>query len=198
MQLLLATTNLHKIREFKDIFKGLSRIEILSLHQFPEYIPPEETGATFKENASLKALHAAQQLNCWVLADDSGLCVPALHGEPGVNSRRYAGKEATDQDNRQKLLQAMSHLDEHLRNAYYACALAIANPEGIQKVVEGTCEGLILSSPKGRNGFGYDSLFLKNDYEKTFAELDESTKNKISHRRKAFERLLIFLETMKA
>ncbi len=197
MEILLATYNLHKIREFKDMFKPLAHIELISLHQLSHYVAPEETGLTFKENASLKAEHAAKQLNQWVLADDSGLVVPALQGQPGVYSRRYHGPSATDEENRQKLLQAMENLHGQTRTAYFECCLAIANPTGVKKCVKGICEGSIVRESKGCHGFGYDPLFMKNDYEKTFAELEEKIKNKISHRRKAFERLLAFLETFK-
>lgn len=197
MEILLASANLHKIREFRDMFKSLTHIELISLHQFSHYVPPEEIGKIFKENAILKAEHAAKHLDKWVLADDSGLVVPALRGEPGVKSKRYAGPEATDTENRQKLLHAMEHLKAQERTAYFECCLAIANPTGLKKCVEGICEGYIVKEPRGRYGFGYDPLFIKNDYEKTFAELDDSVKNRISHRRKAFERLLTYLETLK-
>lgn len=197
MEILLASANLHKIREFRDMFKSLAHIELISLHQYSHYITPEETGQTFKENAILKAEHAAKHLNKWVLADDSGLVVPTLQGEPGVKSRRYAGPQATDMENRVKLLHAMEHLKAQERIAYFECSLALASPTGLKKCVEGICEGHIANEPRGRHGFGYDPLFIKNDYEKTFAELDETIKNRISHRRKAFERLLSFLETLK-
>lgn len=197
MEILLATANLHKIREFKDMFKSLRHIELISLHHYNDYRAPQETGETFKENAILKAEHAASHLNRWVLADDSGLVVPALGGEPGVRSRRYAGEEATDSENRQKLLDAMKHLRDHERTAYFACCLTLADPKGVKKCVEGICEGFIIQEPRGRHGFGYDPLFIKNEYDKTFAEIDETVKNKISHRRKAFERLLTFLETLR-
>ena len=196
MEIILATANLHKLREFREMFKSLNHLELMSLHAFPPYRAPEETGKTFKENAILKAEHAAKHLNHWVIADDSGLVVPALKGEPGVFSRRYAGLNATDQDNRSKLLQAMKDLKGQERIAYFECALALAGPQGLKKCVEGICEGRILEESRGRHGFGYDSLFVKNDYEKTFAELDETIKNRISHRRKAFERLLHALETL--
>ena len=179
------------------MFKSLAHIELISLHQFSHYIAPEETGQTFKENAIIKAEHAAKYLNMWVLADDSGLVVPALQGKPGVKSRRYAGIEATDMENRMKLLQEMEGLEAQERTAYFECCLALACPTGLKKCVEGICEGSIVKEPRGRYGFGYDPLFSKNDYEKTFAELDETLKNRISHRRKAFERLLTFLETLK-
>lgn len=170
--------------------------DVLSLLNFPEYTPPEETGLTFQENAILKAEHAAKALNKWVIADDSGLVVPALKGAPGVYSRRYAGEEATDAENRYKLLQSMQSLSDHERSAYFECCLAIAGPEGLKKVVTGTCDGFIILEERGRNGFGYDPLFVKHDYDKTFAEITESTKNKISHRRKAFEKLVATLETL--
>lgn len=195
MELLFASHNLHKMREFRDMFKSLAHIEFISLHQFPLYQPPEETGLTFRENAILKAEHAAKELNRWVLADDSGLVIPSLRGEPGVRSRRYAGPGATDEENRQKLLKAMENFDGSARIGYFECCLAIANSSGVQKCVEGICEGQIIEEPRGRYGFGYDSLFIKNDYEKTFAELDDSIKNRVSHRRKAFDRLFNFLET---
>jgi XTP/dITP diphosphohydrolase len=197
MEILLATTNLHKVREFRDMFKSLSHLELISLHQFSQYEAPEETGSTFKENAILKAEHAAKQLKRWVLADDSGLVVPALKGEPGIKSKRYAGQDATDLENRQKLLHSMEHLADQERTAYFECCLALASPDRLKKCVEGICEGYITKEPRGRYGFGYDPLFIKNDYEKTFAELDDSIKNRISHRRKAFERLLAFLETLR-
>jgi XTP/dITP diphosphohydrolase len=196
--IVIATHNLHKIREFKEMFKLLLRrpLDLLSLHQFPEYGAPEENGATFEENASIKALAAAKALNRWVIADDSGLVVPSLNFIPGVHSQRYAGCEATDADNRKKLLKEMQHLQGMQRTAYFECCLILASPEGIKKSVTGRCEGEILLEERGRNGFGYDSLFAKQEYDKSFAELDESTKNRISHRRKAFEKLLVSLETI--
>ena len=197
MEILLATANLHKLREFRDMFRSLPHIELISLHQFNDYCPPEETGETFKDNAILKAEHAARHFNRRVLADDSGLVVPAIGGDPGVRSRRYAGDEATDLENRQKLLNAMKHLRDHERTAYFECCLTLASPGGVQKSFEGICEGFIIEESRGSHGFGYDPLFVKNDYEKTFAELDEGIKNRISHRHKAFERLSTFLETLR-
>lgn len=196
MELVLATTNLHKIREFREMLKGFKNLDVLSLINFPSYVQPPETGATFEENAVLKAVHAAQTLNKWVMADDSGLVVPSLSGSPGVYSARYAGEGATDADNRLKLLRALDGKQEFERSAYFECCLALANPEGIQKCVTGTCEGIILTEERGRHGFGYDPLFLKNDYDKTFGELEEATKNRISHRRKALEKLMGTLEML--
>lgn len=198
MELLLASTNLHKIREFREMLKPFPHLDMLTLHQFPSYVEPEETGSTFQENAILKAEQAANALQQWVLADDSGLVVPALDGQPGIYSRRYAGSQATDADNRKKLLHEMEHLEGLSRAAYYECCLVIASPNGVKKIVKAVCEGHILKEEKGRYGFGYDCLFVKNEYEKTFAELEETIKNRISHRRKAFERLAGFLETLKS
>lgn len=196
MEIVIASTNLHKIREFRDMMKHLSGIDLLSLHHFPNYKPAPENGDTFKENAIQKAEHAAKALNKWVLADDSGLVVHSLNGAPGIHSHRYAGEDATDAENRLKLLASMSHLDELHRNAYYECCLALASPKGLIKCVVGLCEGKILKEERGRHGFGYDSLFVKNEYDKSFAEIEESTKNRISHRHKAFEKLAPTLETL--
>ncbi len=190
IKLVIATTNLHKIREIKAILKPLCSFDILTLRNFPDYKPPEERGKTFKENASLKATHAALATKEWVLADDSGLVIPALNNDPGIYSARYAGSEATDKENRLKLLQKLGGIDEQERVGYYVCALALASSDGIEKEVQGTVEGSLLMMPRGGGGFGYDSLFQKYDYGKTFAELDEETKNRVSHRRKAIDKLL--------
>lgn len=191
IELVLATTNIHKIREFKAMLKANSRLDLRSLSDFPDYTPPPETGSTFEENATLKAVHAANHLKRWVLADDSGLVVPALGGIPGVYSARYAGNDATDAENRKKLLEAMQHLLEEDRHAYYETCLVLAHPSGIKKVVRGICEGTLLLAERGGGGFGYDTLFVKHGYNKTFAELDEPTKNRVSHRRKAIDKLLL-------
>lgn len=195
-EIVIASTNIHKIREFRSMFKSLSGFDILSLRDFSSYHPPEETGKTFEENAIAKALHAAAALNRWVLADDSGLIVPALNGHPGIFSARYAGIDATDLDNRKKLLEEAQHLMDEDRFAYYECCLALASPRGLKKSACGTCEGTLLSKDKGGGGFGYDPLFVKHGYSKTFAELEESIKNRISHRRKAFDKLLFSLESL--
>jgi XTP/dITP diphosphohydrolase len=197
MELILATQNLGKVREMREMLKGIEGLDLLSLLQFPDYQPPEETGATFEENAVLKAEHAAKHLQKWVLADDSGLIVPALKGDPGVFSKRYAGEEATDAENRTKLLNAMEGMEGIARSAYFECCLALAAPDTLKKTVKGTCEGMISLEERGRHGFGYDALFIKHDYDKTFAELDEHTKNRVSHRRKAIDKLIPLLSTIK-
>lgn len=196
IELVIASTNIHKIREFRAMLKPVSRFDLLSLCDFPQYIPPEETGLSFEENAVLKALHAAKILQRLVIADDSGLVVPALNGAPGIYSARYAGKNATDLDNRKKLLDQMQHLLEEDRSAYYECCIVLATPSGLKKCTRGTCEGTLLSKEKGASGFGYDPLFVKHGYSKSFAELEEATKNRISHRRKALDKILLSLDSL--
>ncbi len=193
--LVIASSNLHKVREIKEILKERLSLDLMSLKDFPNYKPPEETGNTFKENAILKATHAAKALRQWTLADDSGLVVPALGGEPGVFSARFAGKDASDADNRAKLLSKMQHLQDADRYAYFERCFALAEPSGaLKKAFCATCEGSILPQERGGGGFGYDSLFVKHDYNKTFAELESNLKNKISHRRKALDKMLPSLE----
>lgn len=196
MDIILATLNVHKILEFREMLKTFKKFDTFSLHQFSHYIPLAETGKSFKENVTQKAIHAAKALNCLVLADDSGLVVPILNGAPGIYSRRYAGDDATDAENRKKLLEALKERTGLERSAYFECSLALATPEGLKKYVFGRCEGVIAPEEKGRNGFGYDSIFVKHDYDKTFAELDDAVKNRISHRRKAFEKMALVLETL--
>lgn len=196
MRLIIASKNVHKIREFRAMLKPFPKLDLLSLIDFPSYIPQEEIGSTFTENSNDKAIHAAIHLDAWVIADDSGLVVPALNGDPGVFSRRYAGEDATDKQNRQKLLSAMQHLQDALRHAYFECVISLASPQGLKKSVTGKVEGIILEKEKGSLGFGYDSIFMKHEYGKTFAQLEESIKNKISHRRKALDKLFPILESL--
>lgn len=196
IKLVIASRNLHKIRECKAILGSLKHLDILSLLDFPDYKPPEETGTSFNENAILKAVHAAKALKVWAIADDSGLVIPALNGAPGIYSARYAGKNATDAENRKKLLEEMQHLLDDDRNGYFFCSIALASPEGLKKCVTGSCEGKLLTKEKGGGGFGYDPLFVKNEYSKTFSELEESVKNRISHRRKALDKIILSLENL--
>lgn len=196
-QLVIASKNMHKIREIKSILNQLMpNIDILSLIDFQDYRPLRETGDSFKENAILKATHAAKEINKWVISDDSGLVVPALNGEPGVLSARYAGNNATDADNRKKLISKLEELDEKDRYAYYECCVALASPEKLKKCVCATCEGTVEIEERGGEGFGYDPIFIKHDYNKTFGELNETIKNKISHRRKALDKILTTLESV--
>ncbi len=196
MELVIASTNMHKVRELRALLRPLGW-DVLSLRDFPDYIAPEETGTTFRENAELKAKSAARALGRLVLADDSGLVVPALKGAPGVYSSSYAGASASDLENRTKLLTVMRNLQDTDRFAYFECCICIASEDGSIRTFEGLCEGTITEEARGRNGFGYDAVFRKHDYNKTFAELDEEVKNKISHRRKAFDKALLFLESVR-
>lgn len=198
IQLVIASQNVHKVREFRAMLKNYPQFDLLSLRDFPDYVPLPETGTSFEEIAISKAVHAAQSLQKWVLAEDSGLVVPALSGAPGIFSARFAGENATDLDNRKKLLEEMRHLLNEDRSAYYECWIALASPRGLEKCCRGTCEGEIAVKERGGNGFGYDPLFIKHEYNKTFAELDESTKNRVSHRRKALDKILPALESIGA
>jgi XTP/dITP diphosphohydrolase len=196
VKIVIASQNMHKIREIRAILHKIHNIDILCLLDFPSYIPSEEGINSYEENAITKATDAAKALNTWVIAEDSGLIVPSLGGHPGVLSARYAGKNSTDKDNRKKLLEEMLELTDQDRNAYFECCIAIASPDKLIKSVCATCEGQILTQEKGGGGFGYDPLFAKHEYSKSFAELDESVKNRISHRRKALDKIMPTLESL--
>ena len=196
MELVIASRSVHKIREFRAILKKLGSFDLLSLIDFPLYTPPAEKSSSFEENAIAKAIHAAQALNRWVLADDSGLVIPALNGAPGVLSCRYAGENATGKENRQKLLQEMAHIQDSHRQGYFECWIALASAQGLKKTAKGVSEGMITEQERGSFGFGYDAIFVKHEYGKTFAELEEDTKNRISHRRKALDKILPVLESV--
>ncbi len=161
MELIIATANTHKFRELRSLLQKLKRFDLYSLRDFPHYQVPQETGSTFEENAALKACHAATHLNKWCLADDSGLVVPALNGAPGVFSSCYAGPDATDRDNRLKLLKEMRAFEEEKRAAFFECCLVLSSPTGTTHVFKGICEGMIKEEERGE----MDSdtiLFLKN------------------------------------
>ncbi|MFZ4773277.1 MAG: RdgB/HAM1 family non-canonical purine NTP pyrophosphatase [Chlamydiia bacterium] len=188
MKLLIATRNSGKLREYKELL-GKYSFDLYSLKDFPSYVEPPEDQDTFEKNAAVKAQHAADQLNMLTLGDDSGLVVPALNGQPGVYSRRFAGENATDAENRAKLKSLLASLEEPERSAYFACAIALYQPGKCVKVAVGQCEGTLLLEERGSQGFGYDSLFIKHDYNNTFGELDQQIKNRVSHRRKALDKL---------
>jgi len=187
-EILIATANAGKAREFEALFakKGF---KVKTLRDFPEIPEVEETGTTFEENALLKAETIARTLNMLVLADDSGLKVDALDGAPGVFSARYAGEFKSDAANNAKLLHELTGVAKGDRTAQFHCTLALALPGKTSLVVEGEVEGLILTIPKGENGFGYDPLFFVESKEKTMAELTQDEKNEVSHRAVALEKL---------
>ncbi len=195
--LVLATTNKNKVKEFQEMV-GDFPIEIKSVADFgtiPECI---EDGETFDDNAYKKALHTAKILGLPAIADDSGLVVEALDGAPGVYSARYAGENATDEDNCQKLLKEMEGVTN--RKAAFKCVLSIAVPSGPALTYEGSCEGTILEEKRGESGFGYDPLFYFEEFGKSFAECNSEEQNKVSHRGKAlaevrqeFDKVMIWL-----
>ena len=188
MKIVLATRNRGKSREIQEILKDL-KLEILTLNDFPEIPTPIEDGKTFKENALKKARFIAQHLHQPTLADDSGIEVEALGKQPGILSARYAGENATDDENNKKLLKELSGIALKKRNAYYQCVIALVFPSGEEETVEASCTGLIALEPKGKGGFGYDPLFYVPEYGKTMAELPPDIKNRISHRSKALAKL---------
>lgn len=195
--LILATRNQGKISEFKELLSGFD-VDIRSLNDFGPIPAVEEDGDTFEENAYKKAHFTAKALGFPALADDSGLVVPALGGEPGVRSARYGGDEANDLENNLKLLKAMAGVTN--RMALFQCVIAIAVPRGPALIYEGKCEGEIADKMEGDQGFGYDPLFYYPSLKKTFAQMSLEEKNQVSHRGKAmaelrqeFDKVLIWL-----
>lgn len=182
MKLVIATRNTHKLDEIKAIF-NFHGLEVFSAFDFPEIPDVVEDADSFEGNAKKKAVEIARATGCWSLADDSGLEVDALNGEPGVYSARYAGEPCSYENNNEKLLKELAGKDN--RTARFRTVIALSDPEGNVKTVNGACEGSILLELKGTNGFGYDPLFVPQGYSETFAELDSSIKNKISHRANA-------------
>jgi XTP/dITP diphosphohydrolase len=180
--IVLATRNAGKVKEFQEILKDFP-VEIKSLTDFGKIPEVEEDGKTFDDNAYKKAFFTAKVLGLPAIADDSGLVVEALDGAPGVTSARYAGEKATDQDNINKLLQAMGGISN--RKAAFECVLSIAVPTGPALTYEGRCEGEISLHPQGQGGFGYDPVFYYREYGKTFAEISSEEKNRVSHRGRA-------------
>ncbi len=190
LRLVIATGNAHKTAEIRRILGDLvSSVEDLSA--YPEIGEIEETGETFEENASIKALSVSRVLgeSTWVLSDDSGLEVDALGGHPGVYSARYAGAGASDAENREKLLEQMQQTDsgEQSRDARFRCVMVLARGAEKVTVFEGSVEGSIAETEKGERGFGYDSLFIPDGYCETFGELSGEVKNSMSHRGRALE-----------
>lgn len=182
LAIVVATTNQGKLKEFCEILKD-QPIEILSLADFGPIPEVVEDGETFDDNAYKKALFTAKVLGLPAIADDSGLTVEALDGKPGVYSARFAGEDASDQDNIDKLLKDMDSASN--RKAAFKCVLSLAVPSGPALTYEGRCIGEILTEQKGDGGFGYDPVFFSPEIGKTFAEANSEEKNKISHRGKA-------------
>ncbi|MDO6846897.1 XTP/dITP diphosphatase [Priestia megaterium] len=187
-EIIIATKNAGKVKDFETLFspKGF---KVKSLLDFPEIEDVEETGVTFAENATLKAEAISSALNKPVIADDSGLAIDALNGDPGVYSARYAGENKDDNANIEKVLQKLNDVPFEKRTARFHCALAIAVPGKRTEIVEGTCEGHILEGKRGENGFGYDPIFFVEKWRCSMAELTKEQKNQISHRANALKKL---------
>ena len=185
--LLLATTNRGKVAELTALFADVG-LQLVSLGSLPgAYHPPVEDGSTFLDNALIKAHAAAHATGMVTLAEDSGLEVDALGGRPGVRSARFAGEGATDAENNEKLLSALTDVDDDQRSARFRCVMVLVDPWSTAEpfVAEGRCEGSIARGARGTGGFGYDPLFLVAGEDMTMAELPEDKKNEISHRARA-------------
>lgn len=196
MELMVATTNKGKLKEIRRLLEDTG-IQVKGLDEISGLPEIVEDGDTFEANARKKALTVARHCGCLTLADDSGLVVKALQGEPGVYSARYAGPGASDSDNNQKLLDAMTGLPTEQREAAFHCAMALCEPSGACRIFQGRLEGLILEEARGSGGFGYDPLFLVPEYGKALAELPLEIKNRISHRGEALRQTLAYLQQQK-
>ncbi|MCI0705307.1 MAG: RdgB/HAM1 family non-canonical purine NTP pyrophosphatase [Planctomycetia bacterium] len=192
--IVLGSCNKKKLKEMVALLGDLG-LDLTDLTPYPDAPEVAETADTFLGNATLKATQLAPALNAWVIGEDSGLCVPALGGAPGVLSARFAGTQGDDQANNDKLLTEMAKLTGDQRAAYYVSTAVLADPTGKAIAqVEGRCHGLIVSERRGTGGFGYDPLFLVPEYGKTFGELPPEVKQQMSHRAKAFEQLRPIIE----
>ncbi|HDU0704050.1 XTP/dITP diphosphatase [Staphylococcus pseudintermedius] len=187
--IVIASSNQGKINDFKVIF---SEDNVIGINEMIEDFDVEETGTTFEENARLKSETAAKLLNATVIADDSGLEVAALNGEPGVYSARYAGVQKSDEANIEKVLKGLEN--EENRAARFVCVISMTTATGETTTFKGTVEGEITLSQIGENGFGYDPIFLIPERQKTMAQLTAEEKSEISHRRKAIDQLKAYIE----
>ena len=195
-KILLGSKNKGKIQEFQEAFQD-SQIEILSLNDFPDCPDAPETGNSFEENASQKALFYQEFTGLPSLADDSGIEVDALGGAPGIYSARYAGEPANDSANNQKLLENLEGIPNEKRTGRFVCVLALAKNGQIVQLSRGTAEGIVLEAPRGENGFGYDPLFFVPNLKKTMAELSITEKRQISHRGEALRKFVAWFKGRK-
>jgi len=195
-RLLIATRNQGKLQEIRDLLEELP-LELCDLNSFPAIASVAETGSTFAENASLKAMGYAAKAVVMTLADDSGLEVAALGGAPGVLSARYAGEGASDSERVAKLLSELRNVDVGNRAARFVSVVAISDSSGtILNISHGVCKGAIADAPRGTNGFGYDPIFVPEGFDRTFAELTHLEKNHISHRARALNGAIDFLRSL--
>ena len=187
---MLSSRNRKKIGEIAELLVPHG-IELVGVSEFPQIGEIEEDGDSFATNAAKKATEVAKELHQWVIAEDSGLCVDALGGAPGIYSARYAGEQGNDAAKNEKLLQELASVPTEKRNAHYVCYAVLSDPTGkVRLAAEGRCGGRILREYRGDHGFGYDPLFLVPEYHLTFGELPAAVKRHVSHRAKAFERLI--------
>ncbi len=193
VRLLVATTNLKKLKELQDLLADLP-VQCVSLKDFPGVTAVEETGKTFQANAELKALGYAGQTGLLTLGEDSGLCCDALQGAPGVMSARFSGAEKDDNANNRKLLQTMETVPDAERSAYYESAVAIAAPRQLIGTVSGRVHGVITRELRGSGGFGYDPLFSYPPFGQTFGEVPIELKHSVSHRSRALAQVHVLLE----
>ena len=198
MKLVVGTNNAGKIRELNELLTDLP-VEVSGLNDFENVRDVEETGATFADNAILKATDYARQTGFWALSDDSGLEVEALGGAPGVYSARYAGENAGDAERIDKLLKELAETGDRARRARFVCVMAVADEKGeIRFLAEGVCEGKIALAPGGSNGFGYDPVFVPDGFTETFGELSSTVKRQISHRARAIKKIIRFFRDFTA
>ncbi len=195
MQVIVATTNAGKFREVVSILSDL-RISFLSLTSLQGYTSPVEVGVTYAENAAAKAAAVAQFSGCWALADDSGLEVDALGGQPGVYSSRYVSPTASDLERNHRILELLEGVPHSQRNARFQCVVALAGPDGELSLAHGSCDGMIAEVPSGDSGFGYDPIFIVPKFAATMASLPPDVKNRVSHRARALENIKPLLQRL--
>ena len=197
MDIVLATRNEGKVKEFLNLLTGLD-LNILSMNNFPDIGDIEESGTTFEANALLKARAVSSKTGLIAIADDSGLEVDALDGRPGIYSARYAGEKASDRENYLKLLYEMKDVPEADRGAAFVCTIAVSTPNGESITAVGRCKGVIAFEPEGEGGFGYDPVFYRPDSGCSMASISKEAKNNISHRGKAVKALTKILPSFLA
>ena len=186
-KLVLATRNQGKITEFRRILEELApgQIELIGVDKFPDLVDVEETGTSFEENSLLKARYTSQATGLPAIADDSGLCVDALDGDPGIFSARWAGVHGNDQANLEKVLDQLKDVPDQKRTAHFKCVASLVMPDGRERVAEGRFEGHILHAPVGENGFGYDPIFQPLGLSISSAQMSAQEKDLVSHRGKS-------------
>lgn len=198
-KIVIASQNAKKVIEMRRILEQANLdVKIVGTDEFPELEEVEETGSTFADNAMLKARAVSAATGFAAVGDDSGLCVDALNGMPGILSARWAGAHGNDLANLELVLAQISHVPESRRGASFVCAVAYADPEGNEFIVEGSMSGMLIDQPRGTNGFGYDPIFVPTGHVVTSAEMESDAKDAISHRGKALKKFVAQLQTQKS